>query len=45
MDQCPVEAIYPNMDVSDELQDLIEINEKAEDYTQLVKQNEALKGS
>lgn len=45
MDECPVEAIYPNMDVSDELQDLIEINEKAEDYTQLVKQNEALKGS
>ena len=28
MDECPVEAIYPDMDVPDELQDWIELNEK-----------------
>ena len=32
MDECPVEAIYPDMDVPEELQEWIELNEKAEDY-------------
>ena len=36
MDECPVEAIYPDMDVPDELQEWIELNEKAEDFPQLV---------
>ena len=44
MDECPVEAIFPDMDVPDELQDWIELNEKAEDYPQIVGQIDALKG-
>ena len=44
MDECPVEAIYPDMDVPDELQEWIELNEKAEDYPQLVGQLDPLKG-
>ena len=43
MDECPVEAIFPDMDVPEELQEWIELNEKAEDYPQLVGQKEALK--
>ena len=35
MDECPVE---------EEMQDWIELNEKAEDFPQLVSQKEALKG-
>ena len=42
--ECPVEAIYPDMDVPEELQEWIEMNEKAEDYPQLVGQLDALKG-
>tara|TARA_B100002019_G_C21237621_1_gene583664 strand:- start:766 stop:1068 length:303 start_codon:yes stop_codon:yes gene_type:complete len=44
MDECPVEAIFPDMDVPEELQEWIELNEKAEDYPQLVGQKDALKG-
>ena len=44
MDECPVEAIYPDMDVPEELQEWIELNEKAEEYPQLVGQKDALKG-
>jgi ferredoxin len=44
MDECPVVAIYPDMDVPEELQEWIELNEKAEDYPQLVGQKDALKG-
>ena len=43
MDECPVEAICPDMDVPDELQEWIELNEKAEDYPQLVGQLDLLK--
>ena len=44
MDECPVEAIYPDMDVPDELQEWIELNEKAEEFPQIVSQKEAPKG-
>ena len=44
MDECPVEAIYPDMDVPEELQEWIELNEKAEDFPQIIGQKEALKG-
>ena len=44
MDECPVEAIYPDMDVPDEPQEWIELNEKAEDHPQLVAQKDALVG-
>ena len=33
MDECPVEAIYPDMDVPEELQEWIELT-KSEDYPQ-----------
>ena len=39
-----IEAIYPDMDVPEELQEWIELNEKAEDYPQLIGQKDALKG-
>jgi ferredoxin len=44
MDECPVEAIYPDMDVPEELQDWIELNEQAEEYPQLFGEKEPLKG-
>ena len=44
MDECPVEAIFHDMDVPEELQEWIELNEKAEEYPQLVGQKDALKG-
>ena len=44
MDECPVEAIYPDMDVPDELQEWIELNEKAEEHPQIVGQMDPLKG-
>ena len=44
MDECPVEAIYPDMDVPDVLQEWVSLNEEAENHPQLVGQIEALKG-
>jgi hypothetical protein len=44
MDECPVEAIYPDMDVPEELHNWIELNERAEDFPQIVGQIEPLKG-
>ena len=38
------EAIYPDMDVPEELQEWIELNEQADDFPQLVGQIDALKG-
>jgi hypothetical protein len=45
MDECPVEAIYPDMDVPDEMQEWVTLNEEAENHPQLVGQIDALKGS
>jgi hypothetical protein len=45
MDECPVEAIFPDMDVPDELQDWVSLNEEAENHPQLVGQIDALKGA
>ena len=39
-----LKQFFPDMDVPEELQEWIELNEKAEDYPQLVGQKEALKG-
>ena len=44
MDECPVEAILPDMDVPDELQEWISLNEDAENHPQIVGQKDALKG-
>ena len=44
MDECPVEAIFTDMDVPDELQEWISLNEDAENHPQIVGQKEALKG-
>lgn len=35
---------FPDMDVPEELQDWIELNEKAEEFPQIVGQMDALKG-
>ena len=43
MDECPVEAIYPDMDVPDELQEWIELNENEDFRVQLVSQKKHLK--
>jgi len=45
MDECPVEAIFPDMDVPDELQEWIDLNEKAEEHPQLVGQLDPLKAA
>jgi ferredoxin len=39
-----VEAIYPDMDVPDELQEWTELNEQAEEHPQIVGQSDPLKG-
>ncbi len=44
VDECPVEAIYADMDVPDEFQEWIELNEKAEEYPVIVSQKDPLKG-
>ena len=44
MDECPVEAIYPDMDVPEDLQEWIELNEEADEFPLLVGQIDALKG-
>ena len=44
MDECPVEAIFPDMDVPDEYQEWVELNEQAEEHPQIVGQIDPLKG-
>jgi ferredoxin len=44
MDECPVEAIYPDMDVPEELQEWIELNEQADQHPQILGQKDPLKG-
>jgi ferredoxin len=44
VDECPVEAIYPDSDVPAEMEEWIELNEKAEDYEQIFSSIDPLKG-
>lgn len=44
LDECPVEAIYPDMDVPPELEKWIELNEQADQFPVLIAQKEPLKG-
>jgi ferredoxin len=45
VDECPVEAIYPDIDVPEELQEWIELNEQADQHPQIIGQKDPLKGS
>tara|TARA_B100001123_G_C14876697_1_gene854251 strand:+ start:142 stop:441 length:300 start_codon:yes stop_codon:yes gene_type:complete len=44
VDECPVEAIYADMDVPDELQEWIDLNATAENFPEIVGAKDALKG-
>ena len=44
VDECPVDAIYADMDVPDELEEWTGLNATAEEYPVLVGSKEALKG-
>lgn len=44
VDECPVEAIYPDTDLPEEMEEWIDLNATAEEFEQIFSSSDPLKG-